>query len=66
MIKPYNPKFHNSIVDNIRANAKAAGLSTEHRTDEQIYDLFQDCYFCEDCEAEILLTLQAEQAKPPK
>lgn len=57
--RPYNPQFHRNIADNVRRDSKAAGLDTTHLTDEQVYDLYMEAYFCDDTEA-VLLDLVRE------
>lgn len=59
----YNPHYHNSVVANVREFARQNKLNTEHLTDEQIYKAWCDCYFCDDPEKEILITITSLQQK---
>lgn len=58
-MKAYDPKFHNNIVSNVRAMAKQDGIETLGLSDEQIYDVWAECYYCEDVDKETLITLRA-------
>ena len=52
--RPYNPAYHHNIVDNCRSNAKAAEYETKHLSDEQVYDLYMEAYFCESADETFL------------
>lgn len=57
-MKKYNPIYHKSIVDNIRASAKQANVPTETLSDERIYALFEDAYYCENPEEEMFILIR--------
>lgn len=52
---------HKNIVDNVRALAVEHRLHTNNFTDKECFDLWQECYFCDDYEAEELESIRAKQ-----
>jgi hypothetical protein len=60
----YNPQYHNSVVDNIRQIAREAGLDASRVSDERLWKLHEDTYFCEDSEAALLEELPSVIADP--
>lgn len=43
-MRKYNPTYHGSVVRNVRDEAKAVGVSTESYSDEEVYNVFDECY----------------------
>ena len=61
MNKPYNPDLHYNVVRNLRALADQHEVSTKHLIDEQLYNLWQDCYFDENVDESVIAELRSQQ-----
>jgi hypothetical protein len=60
MKRPYNPAFHHNIPDNYRRTFKERHRVDCLLTDEQIYNISEDCAFTENPDQDTLESMLEE------